>query len=197
VTAEPLSLASLRYAEVTVDISECDTPASVDDTTLNALRSDLKSRVAEMPTLEHVVYRLTYEGRTRLHQTLDEQAQAMIEDLAPSFEGTTSALDTVSFNTEPDHDLEALAEGNDPPGVIAQRLLTLQKDDISDEPAQRLLKEAARASDTVYNASGYAALQRDKATDAARPGDESLRDMLIQQGLRLLDKLLEQRSSPA
>jgi DNA repair exonuclease SbcCD nuclease subunit len=198
VTAEQLPLASLCYAGVTVDISGCDTPEAIDQQTFRALQSDLEQRATETPTLEHVVYRLTYEGRTRLHQALDTQGRKMVEDdLAPSFEHTTTSLDAVRFNTQPDHDLAALAESNDPPGVIAQRILSLQNGDADDEATQRLLREAARTSDTVYNASGYAILQRDSATSSTRPPDDTLRNMLIQQGLRLLDRLTAQRSSSA
>lgn len=197
ITTEQLPLASLCYAGVTVDISGCDTPEAIEQKTLTALQSDLEQRATETPTLEHVVYRLTYEGRTRLHQTLDAQAQNMIGDVSPSFEDTTSSLDAVRFNTQPDHDLAALAESNDPPGVIAQRILSLQNGNVDDEATQRLLREAARTSDTVYNASGYTVLQRDSATSSTRPPDDQLRDMLIQQGLRLLDQLTAQRSSSA
>ena len=197
INTEQLPLASLRYAEVTVDISGCETPSSIDTKTLKALQSDLEQHVTETPNLDHVVYRLTYEGRTRLHQTLDTQTQAMIDDVAPSFEHATASLDTVDFDTQPDHDLAALAESNDPPGVIAQRIRALQNGDPHDEDTQRLLREAARASDTIYNTSGYTVLQRDSATSNKHPSEDTLRNMLIQQGLRLLDQLIAQRSSSA
>jgi hypothetical protein len=135
-----------------------------------------------------VAYRLTFEGRTRLRREIEETASRMKGSLQPEVDGTTATIEDFELRTRPDYDLEELAQGSDPPGVLAEVLLKIETGEISDEDAQELLRRASKATSTVHESSRYEPLRHDSETREP-PGREDLRSMLYKQGLLLLDEL--------
>jgi DNA repair exonuclease SbcCD nuclease subunit len=192
VQAEQVPLASLRYDTVTVDVSPLETPGAVDSTVLPTVRDALAEAVEQWPRLRHVAYRLRLEGRTNDHRALREQADAMVNDLRVSVDTATATLEAVEFDTRPAYDLEEVAEGQDPPGVLAQLLLDLQAGRVDTERVATALRRADKAVGEVHESSGYAPLRRDSET-RDRPARAELRSKLLQQGLLLLDELYARR----
>ncbi len=187
-TAEQLPLASLRYEETTIDVSGLESEEDTENHVLQAIREDLAARSEERPELAHVAYRLTFEGRTRLRREIEETASRMKGSLQPEVDGTTATIEDFELRTRPDYNLEELAQGSDPPGVLAEVLLKIETGEISDEDAQELLRRASKATSTVHESSRYEPLRHDSETREP-PGREDLRSMLYKQGLLLLDEL--------
>lgn len=182
-----LPLATLRYETLTVDLSDREEAEEVEQAVLETIREELSQSTEQWPRLQHVAYRLTYEGRTQMHQGLEEQARSMINRLEVPVDEATATIEGVEVQTQPDHDLEELAEGTDPPGVLAQLLLDLQEETNSPR-VTNALRRADKAVRSVHETSGYAPLRRDSATQEPPTRDE-LRSLLLRQGYRLLDEL--------
>jgi len=193
ITAEKLPLASLRYKEFALDVTDLDAEEEIETQVLQSLRDDLADLSDRWPELSHVAYRLAFEGRTNLHREIEETAGQMTRSLQPEVDGTTATIEAFELETRPDYDLEELAQGDDPPGVLAQLLLKLGDGDVDDTRVRALLRRASKATSKVHESSRYEPLRHDSETREP-PDRERLRSMLYKQGLLLLDELHEHRS---
>lgn len=192
IDAEQLPLASLRYETVTVDVSDLEGGEAFDTAVLTSLRERLAEGIEQWPRLRHVAYRLRVEGRIRDRQPLIEQARDMVDGLRVTMDECTATLHDVEWQTRPAYDLEALAEGEDPPGVLAQLLLDLRAGKSDEERVAKALRRADKAVEEVHESSGYEPLRRDSETRPP-PSRKELRSKLLQQGLLLLDELQARR----
>mgnify|MGYP006425515593 CR=1 FL=1 len=193
ITVEKLPLASLRYKEFALDVTDLDAEEEIETQVLQSLRDDLEELSDRWPELSHVAYRLLFEGRTNLHREIEETIGQMAQSLQPEVDGTTATIEAFELETCPDYDLENLAQGDDPPGVLAQLLLKLGDGDVDDTRVQTLLRRASKATTKVHESSRYEPLRHDSETREP-PNREKLQSMLYKQGLLLLDELHENRS---
>ncbi len=187
-TAEQIPLASLRYEETAVDVSICDTADDVEETVFRRLRDSAGELGEQFPDLRHVAHRLRFEGRTALHHEIEETLREMVGTVRREVDDVSATIESFTLDTRPDHDLDELARTDDPPGVLAQLLLKLENGDVEHERLQRILREAAKATGEVHESSRYEPLRRDSETRES-PDRDTLRSMLYQQGLLLLDEL--------
>jgi len=132
-TAENRPLASLRYDEAAVEVSAAETPEEVEEAVLRTVRDRLSAAGDRWPQLSHVVYRIALEGRTNHHREIQARVDDMIDTLRPTVDQVTGSIDGVDLRTRPDYDLETLAQGNDPPSVLAQILLTLEEGSVESD----------------------------------------------------------------
>jgi DNA repair exonuclease SbcCD nuclease subunit len=188
ITAEKLPLASLRYKEFALDVTDLDAEEEIEAEVLQSLREDLAGLSDRWPELSHVAYRLLFEGRTNLHREIEETVGQMIRSLQPDVDGTTATIEAFELETHPDYDLQELAQSDDPPGVLAQLLLRLGNGDTDDTRVRALLRRASKATAKIRESSRYEPLRHDSETREP-PGRETLRSMLYKQGLLLLDEL--------
>ncbi len=191
-TADQLPLASLRYEETAVEVSECETRDDVEETVLRILRDRASELGERFPDLRHVAHRLRFEGRTQLHREVEETLRDMVGSIRREVDQITATIEGFTLQTRPDYDLDELARADDPPGVLAQLLLKLETGDVEDNRVRRLLREASKATTDIHESSRYEPLRRDSETQEP-PDRENLRSMLYQQGLLLLDELHESR----
>jgi len=186
VEATHLPLAPLRWEGETVAV-ETIRPAAdgVEEAVGEAVVAALERihhRIAAEPAPRVVACRLRLEGRSPAHAAV--AAVATGEAI-----GRTSLVrdDTVYFvervvdDALPAVDLEALARGDDPPGLLARHLVALER---GDNEAAPLVARARAALEAV----------------AARPwpgldpvDDADPRPLLCRVGVRLLEQLLAQR----
>lgn len=192
-TAEQIPLASLRYEETAVDISDCDTKEDVEETALRTLRESASELGAQFEPLRHVAHRLRIEGRTQLHREIEETLREMVGSVRREVDEVGATLEDFTPQTRPDHDLSELARADDPPGVLAQLLLDLENGEAQNERVRRVLREASKATREVHESGRYDPLRRDSETREA-PGRGDLQSMLYRQGLLLLDELHDSRT---
>lgn len=185
--ARPVPRATVRYAPVTVDVTDAADADAVERAVLDGIRARLAAIVDETPTVRRVATRLHIEGRTHLHREIEAMTDALHDDLTVHVDDTTATLDAITIDTRPAHDLEALADGGDTPAVLAQLLLDLEQGRDTDAVTD-LLQRTREAAHEVHDASGYAPLRRDGATQDP-PSDATLREILHHRGLLLLDEL--------
>ena len=187
VIADPVRLATLRYDTVLVDVSGYDAPEDIENAVLETLRDGVAHAGSTWPTLRHVVYRLVYEGRTLLHDEIETQARGMVADMSISSGEVEATIDDVEIRARPDYDLEDLARGDDPAGVLAQLLLDLEAD--RDTTAVRDVLQAARKNtQTLHRSSRYEPLRHEPDT-RDQPTEEELREWAQRQSYRLLDEI--------
>lgn len=187
VEAQAVPLATVRYERVTIDVTEHETADAVEQDLLRMLRGRLETAVRNAESTRRLVARLHIEGRTSLLRALEARTKTIRRDLNVHVGEATASIDAVTFDTRPDHDLEALAEGRDAPAVLAQLLLDL-KHGRETEAASNLLRDAQNAAQTVHEAPGYDPLRHDPDVPGL-PSGEALRSILYQRGLLLLDAL--------
>lgn len=187
-TAEQLPLASLRYEEVRVDVSGHEGKEEIEEAALRAVRERAGELAERLPALRHLACRLVFEGRAQLNREIKETARRMAGSLRPEVDQVAATIEDFELQVRPDYDLEELARGDDPPGVLAQLLLELESGEAQGERLQQVLHRAAKATSKVYESSRYEPLRRDSETREP-PEREELRSKLYQQGLLLLDEL--------
>jgi DNA repair exonuclease SbcCD nuclease subunit len=192
VDTQMMSIASLRYDTVSVDVTGLETAESVESAVFDTIRDGLTVSLEKWPQLSHVAYRLVYEGRTHLHQALENQARGMVRDLQVPVDEATATIEDFRLETRPDYDLEALAEGDDPSGVLARLILELESDGTESDAVTELLRRTDKALGSVHESSGYEPLRRDSETQEA-PTREKLRTVVRSQSYRLLDEIHDRR----
>ena len=189
--ARQMPLATLRYQELVVDLSDVDDKETFQVVVPGKVREELQRLAREQDALRHVVYRITLRGRTRLHRHLEEFSERLREDLALSFDNLESSIDAIRVETSPAVDLEQLALGHDPPGVLAGLLLEAQSGTIQE--SQRPLWEGlVQRLRQAHGSTPFGPLLETRVTEKF-VDDREIREMMIRQGLSLLDEMLAQK----
>lgn len=182
-----LPLATLRYRELTVNLEGVDDESGFRRKITGGLREDLDDTAEAPGELERVVYRLRLTGRTTLHRRIDQLGAPLVDDLNLSAGGVDADVDRVIRNTVPPIDLERLAGGNDPPGVLARCLLEVQQgqDHELSRDCRGLFETIRTRIEEVHHSNAYKPL-----VDDEQPGEEWMRDQIIREGMALLDEML-------
>ena len=190
VREDQVSVSTVRYDTIPVDVSEVDGKETFEQTVIQALRNRLRELAHEQEKLKQVSFRLEYQGNTPLYQQLEEYSRQITSDLTVPFGEATAVVDDVVVAAHPPLDLSELAKGNDPPGVLADLLLSLEQ--AQEGGDQALVQDAIQALASVYNANAYEPLLADEET-AAFLDHEEMRQILLKQGRMLLSELLNQK----
>lgn len=181
VALQHLDDAPLRWESIELDITGLDDPG-------NNLYELVRGRIQEMLMRRdrgHLGTRVTLVGRTRRYAALDDAIVTMMDGgVAASEAGRVAFVDRTVSRAAPHHDLDDLARGDDPPGLLARELLALR-----DDGARELL-EAARARVRETDASSAY-----KECRGEHPDDALLKDMLLNEGYLILDALLSDREA--
>ena len=189
VTASPIALSKVRYAELTVDLSDQETKEEFDSHLIDCTGEHLTDIANDGGPLEYVSLRIDLTGRTLLCGQVDGFSEPLREQFERTVGQVTARIDKVTNNTQPLIDLEELALKHDPPGILAQTLLQLQSEQTDDHLAT-LLHDAHQKQREVFHASAYGSIGDDKAPDVP-----ATRHGLIRQGTLLLDRLLAEERS--
>jgi DNA repair exonuclease SbcCD nuclease subunit len=180
-------LAPLRWDALSVDLTGADDEATVTqrlDTSLETLAATLAAH-REQPELVGLRLRLT--GECALGASAIEAALPPTERMLrlPGAQTIDWFLESFRLDTRPITPLERLAERDDPPGLLARRLLILQRD--ADDPEREaLLAAAEKQLQTVTDNPRWQQLPGD------RPSRETLAETLRETGQNALRVMLDQ-----
>ena len=183
---EHLQLAPLRWETLDVDLDGIGEPAEARDRLLAAVRA-LDARLATLPLPPAAAgLSVRFTGRTGLGDAaVKEIAEEDRNHLYSGSAGTRYFIPTPPLaDTRPEVDLEELAQRRDPVGLLAQRLLWLDRP-AGDPDRDRLLAEARRRLRNQAARSAWRGL--------AGEGDPDPDRWLRQAGFRALDRLLAQQ----
>ena len=194
VTAHQVKLASVHYETLSIDLEGVRDESAFKSAIILALEAAGKAH-AERDALQHIVCRLQCTGRTPIHRKVDDYAAGVIGQNVPVAGGVTATIDGVEVATRPDVNLEELAQRSDPPGMLAQVLLELQR---GEGKHAELVQKTQRELEVINQKNKYAALRRAEAGsaspfDVAQTDATGSRELLVRQGLKLLDNLLAQK----
>lgn len=139
---EQLELSPVRWERVDVRVEGCADLHAVRAAIPRALR-ELHARIsAGFEGTRVVGCRPRLVGRTALDRRELRQVLEEAKELREAQEGVVYFVESGRDETEPPLDLESLAEGADPPALLARRLLALREDG---EEARRLVARARAA----------------------------------------------------
>ena len=187
VTANHFPIASVRYDAVVVDLTEAADRQAAEAAIIEAATRHLATAHEEQPTAYHYVLDVQLAGRTPLHGDLVGLADELEGREIPEGQ-TTGFVRRVTVATRPAYELGDVARRNDPAGAVAQLILDVEADGAGD-----LVAEATRTLDAVDRAAAFTPLRRH---GQPRPTPQAeARALLVKQGLRLLDELLQQRDA--
>lgn len=184
-------IAPLRWAPVELDVSGIAAPEEVRDRLLERLRAlDAALSDAAWPP-DAVGVRLSLVGRSAFGGELPALfGEAERELVFNGARGSHYFLERVRSHTRPETPLDELAQRTDPPGLLARRLLLLDRP-ASDPERQALLAQARRRLEPLRRDARWQALGE------ADVDDEAAADWLRSAGTRLLEQMLAQAEDAA
>lgn len=185
IQAEQLPIATVRYEEIPIDVSNADEIEHIHTAITDQLEQRGRELTRRNPALRHLCCRLQLRGQTRLHRKLSTEGLTNIDMFDLEVNECSITIDKVSFYTTPNRDIQEIAQlKNDPPGMLARWLIELKHDH-----HHELLKRAHSAAEAVYRSTGFHGLAEKK------PDPETLSSLVNQQALLLLDELLSQKEN--
>lgn len=192
ITLEQLALAPLRWQRCELDLDSFvnEQPQEVDDDLATALRSlmdDLHGSIKdELGATRMVGCRVRLSGRSPSHGLI----RACIErgeilEQRCSNDGVVYFVEKIIDDARPALDLARIAQGDDPPALLARRLLALHE---GGEAAVGLIEDASVAIDKAETKVRGAA-----GRTSGDGGPDSVRELLLRSGTEALEELLADR----
>ena len=185
------SLSALQWERVDIPIDGATTESAMEqgvNQAVQRLHEAIRSQQAGQ--VRAVGCRLRLTGRTALHRKMPSIVARITEDYRPSFDDILYFVESVQDETRPDVALEELARSSDPAGLLAQRLLVLDRREPTDA-YQDLLANAREAITAQLPVTVFASLP-----SSGEPlADDDVRDALLRSGFNALDQLLAQKEA--
>lgn len=191
--AEPrmIPLASVRYATAEVDMTGAATIPELRALVNERLRSSIAELVAESGARLRVLsLRLRVGGSTALHRQVEHELMKLREDFDWRTGDVSAFVEATTAVTRPVRDLDALARGDDAVALLARLARDFSSPASGHDAGSAALMEGVRgAAAALLDAKQY------RCVDDLRRGfdDGSLRALVAQQSLSLLDELLAQK----
>ncbi len=150
VSAEHVPLAPLRWESITVDLDDLTEIDAVHGRVLENLRALHERRARTGCRAVAVGCRLVFTGRPARDLHLEARlGPAGIHSLREQIDGTIYFIEALRIQTDPAIDLEQLAAGTDPVGLVAQRLLLLRRPEGDPERAALLRRARPKLESTL------------------------------------------------
>lgn len=185
-------LAPLQWEHLLVDLTDIQAAEDVRDRLLDSISGLDSSLSAHADPPDAVGLRVTLTGSTDLKPSVEKLLTQ--EDLSALYVGSGHIryfVEDLAYSIYPELDMPRLAKRNDPPGLLARRLLILERDP-TDGQRQRLLQEARSYLAERANKTYWKPLQaRNILHD-----DEKVAEWLHAAGLATLHLLLAQKEEP-
>lgn len=198
VAETPLPRATIRYEVVEVDVEGVEDAEGVEEAAADVLRERLQEMLQSHSKLQRLVCRLQLTGRTPAHRQIEDLASGLAEGLEVPVGEAVASIDRAEVQTRPDLDLERIAEGSDPPAVLAALLREIDagKETGLTEETWTAVKEALGP---VLRSPAYEPLRsteqqsyKEQPYKEQSYGRNELKEAVRRQGLLLLDELLKQ-----
>ena len=181
---DQLSLASVRYEQIPIDVSQCSRIEDVNIAVTDQLDQFAHHIIVQQPHLRHLSCRLLLSGKTELHRQLSTEGLTNTEMFDTDVRQCRVTIDRVFIHTSPTRNLEEIAQlNNDPPGILARWILELE--DCNHE--HKLYSSGHEVASTIYKSAGF------KSLGEKAPGSDTLSRLVREQALLLLDELLAQK----
>ncbi|MDP6978739.1 MAG: metallophosphoesterase [Myxococcota bacterium] len=184
-----VSNAPLRWETIDLAIEPDQQPEDLGDSVLASVDQRIRALHARGVEPSVLALRVRLTGTTRSYAAIDAWVGGRRwSDITRTVGATTAVVNKITNATELARDLHELAKGDDPPGLLARKLLILET-----EGAERdaLIVRTRDRLRTLADASNFAPLQ--DLRDAADPlADEEITRALKAAGSSILSALLDQ-----
>lgn len=186
-TAEQIPLSTLSYVSAEIDISE----ANEEDTTPEAflqtrIRRIVKEQVDSSKRVSYLSLRLRVHGMTSWFHKLPGVLIDLEDQWNETIDGIDLTIDRIENDTFPRLDLENIARGNDPPGILARLLLRQSSGDF--EPADiELMERISRKADRIAASRAFSLVKKYPL--------ESENELLVRTGWQLLVSMMNQKTT--
>jgi len=189
VETEQKPLGTVCYDEIQVDVSGVEDSMAAGAEASAAIQQYVQENL-NTRNMAAFLPRVRFIGRTSAHTDLVEDRQTLIDQLVTKHGSVDIHIESVTIDTRPDIDLEAVAEGDGPVSYLAELLLTL-RDSESNEEYNQLVDEAHEAMQRAYSADAYNLLRREANVD--QPERKKAVELIEQEARIALDTLLRQK----
>ncbi len=180
-----VSLASVRYEEIPIDVTRCAHIEDVNIAVTDQIEQFALEIIGQQPDLKHLSCRLLLSGQTELHRQLSTEGLTNTEMFDTDVRQCRVTIDRVFIRTSPKRNLEEIAQlNNDPPGMLARWLLELEHRD-----QHKLYSSADDVTSSIYKSAGF------KSLGEKAPDPDTLSRLVREQALLLLDELLAQKET--
>jgi len=193
VRAEQILLASVRYDQVSVDVSGVEDPQEATSVISEEIKEHVRSEL-DTRSLELSLVRVHLTGRTDAHSALVDRHRSMERDLGFRERSVSVRIESIDVDTRPAIDLEDLAEGDNAAAYLADLLLEIENGDTR-ESYGNMVDDSLAAVRQAHSANAYNPLRRE--TELRDPDDNDAIEHLEQQARVLLDTLLSQKGGNA
>jgi len=183
-----LPVVPLVWESLELSIDDLEGPDELEARIVRTLREHADMRESELGDARAVGCRLHLVGSHIEHAAIARELSRLrkiIEQFRPRLAGRSWFLAKLVDDARPALDLEALARADDPPGLVARKLLALRTGD-----APQVLREAQARLERTSDAPSWSGLERQALDEAA------VSELLERAGYSLLEKLLERAGSP-
>lgn len=189
-----VSNAPLRWEAFDLAVDPDQQPDDLGDAVLAAVEQRIRALHARGVEPSVLGLRVRLTGTTRSYAAIDEWVEHRgWSEITRTVGATTAFVNKVSNAAELARDLQELAKGDDPPGLLARKLLTLET---AGPERDALIARARERLRAVADASNFAPLQ--DLRDAADPlADEAIARALKASGASVLSALLGQHDQAA
>ena len=194
VVTQQLPIAPLRWERFDLRVGEGEGPEDVGDRLL-AEAERFVNGIHETGSVPKALgLRPHLVGRTRHYDSLKRHMNDRRWKGLNRWVGDTLIfIDRVIDNLELAHDLRELARGDDPPALLARKLLVLER---LGEEREALIQATRRALEGMASEARWSALDAER--DAHDPlSDDALAALLVRSGTTALSALLSQRDADA
>ncbi len=189
IVTRQLDIAPLRWERFDVQIGEDEGPEDVGDRLVGEIGRFASEIHAEGSLPLALGLRPTLVGRTRKYEALRRHIKGGRWNGVTRRVGETFVfIDKVLDDLDLAHDLEELARGNDPPAILARKLLILQR---PGEERSELIETTRRALRSLANEPRWSVL--DEERERRDPlSDGAIAALLSRSGTAALNELLSQ-----
>lgn len=193
ITTEQIPLGTVCYDEIQLDVSDAEDLQAVGSEVSTAIQKQVQENL-DTQHMAAFLPRVRLTGRTPAHTELVEEKHALEDQLAIRQGSVDIEIESVTVETRPDVDLEAVADGDGPVSYLAELLMALDGDESSEE-YNDLVDEAHDAMQRAYSADAYNLLRREAGVK--RPGRDEATEQIVEEARVLLDTLLAQKEGQA
>ncbi len=190
VAVQQVQLASVRYAKLTIDLTDAANLDDVDSRITLRVSEDADRLSRQYERLRHVAYRLELTGKSSLHSALATRSWTSLGDLDSVHGDLRASVNKVFVETTPARNLENIARFKDPPATVASwilELMALAEGGTGSPECDNLLDRALKAAIEIHSKPKF----RDANEMALNRA--SVAELLVQQGNLLVDTLMAQK----
>ncbi|MDE0508036.1 MAG: DNA repair exonuclease [Gammaproteobacteria bacterium] len=182
-----IPIAPLRWENLTLSMSDIEHVEDVPDRLLAVAREKVEELAEAGPTPLALGLRLTLTGSSAANEAIrswvrSSEWRSLLRRVDDTVVFFNKVVDAMQLRV----DLEGIASGDDPPALLAQRLLALKQ---NDDRARALLDQARERLGAIAREEYWSPVDEHRnATDPL--SDDALRDVLLRSGSAALSAML-------